>query len=252
MAKKEAKTGHPIRVGVGGWTYDPWNETFYPADLAKKRQLEYASRQLTTIEINGTFYRTQTPATFQKWAGETPEDFVFTVKAHNYCMSRKTPQEMKDSIGHFVGSGVTELGARLGAINWQFHPSKKFAADYFERFLSLLPKEHKGVALRHAIEVRDKSFQTGEFEALLRKHGCAIVAADDDDWPQPDLKTADFAYIRLQRTKADEATGYPKTEISSWAKTFKDWGKDRDVFAFFIAGAKERNPAAAKALIAAL
>lgn len=246
------KQEHEIRVGVGGWTYDPWNETFYPADLPKKRQLEYASRKLTTIEINGTFYRTQSPATFQKWAAETPEGFVFSVKAHNYCMSRKTPDEMRDSITHFIGSGVTELGARLGPINWQFHPSKKFAADYFESFLSLLPKEHKGVRLRHAIEVRDKSFDVPAFQDLLRKHGCAVVSADDDDWPRADRETADFAYVRLQRTKAEEETGYPKKEIDSWAKTLKDWAKRRDVFAFFIAGAKERNPAAAQALIAKL
>lgn len=248
----KAKAAHPIRAGVGGWTFEPWNETFYPADLPKKKQLEYASRQLTTIEINGTFYRTQSPATYRKWAGDTPDDFVFAVKAHNYAMSRKTRDDMQAAITHFVGSGVTELGARLGPINWQFHPSKKFDADYFGAFLSLLPKEHKGVRLRHAIEVRDKSFATEAFDDLCRKHGCAIVSADDDDWPQPDRATADFAYARLQRTKADEATGYPAGEIGAWAKTFKDWAKTRDVFAFFISGAKERNPAAAKALIAAL
>jgi len=243
---------HPIRVGIGGWTFDPWNETFYPSDLPKKRQLEYAASKLTTIEINGTFYRTQSPATFQKWAAETPDDFVFAVKAHNFCMSRKTPDEMRDSINHFIGSGVTEMKDRLGPINWQFHPSKKFVPEYFQSFLSLLPKEHKGVRLMHAIEVRDKSFDTPAFDDMLRTFGCAIVSADDDDWPRADRETAGFAYARLQRTKSDEETGYPVKEIDAWAKTFKGWAKTRDVFAFFIAGAKERNPAAAMAMIGKL
>jgi len=243
---------HPIRVGVGGWNYEPWEETFYPSDLSKKKQLEYMSRALTTIEINGTFYRLQNETTYKKWAGDTPDGFVFTVKAHNYCMSRKTPADMKSAIDNFIQSGVTALGPKLGAINWQFHPSRKFDADYFTAFLSALPKAHENLQLRHAIEVRDRSFDAPAFADLLRKHGCARVSADDDDWPMPDVATADFAYCRLQRTRADEKTGYPAKEMNAWAKTFKDWAKDRDVFAFFIAGAKERNPAAAQALIAKL
>lgn len=241
---------HAVRAGVGGWTYDAWEETFYPADLPKKQQLEYASRRLTAIEINGTYYGLQKPAVYRKWADETPADFVFAVKAHRTCTSRKTPDGMKESVDAFLASGVTELGARLGPINWQFDPRRKYDAEYFGAFLSLLPKEHAGVRLRHAIEVRDRSFEVPAFDDLCRKHGCAIVAADDDDWPQPDRPTADFAYLRLQRSRADQATGYPPGELDTWAATLKGWAATRDVFAFIIAGAKERNPAAAMALIA--
>ncbi|MGE0828496.1 MAG: DUF72 domain-containing protein [Hyphomonadaceae bacterium] len=249
---KKVEAAHAVRVGIGGWTFEPWDETFYPKGLAKKRQLEHASRQLTAIEINGTFYRNQTPATFAKWAGETPDGFMFSVKAQRFCTMRKTREDMRASIQSFLESGVTELGDKLGPINWQFPATRKFTADYFTAFLGELPREHKKRALRHAIEVRHESFNTAEFHDLVRKHGCAIVAADDEDWPQADVETADFAYIRLQRTKAEEKTGYPAKDISAWAKTFKDWAKTRDVFAYFIAGAKERNPAAAMALISRL
>jgi uncharacterized protein YecE (DUF72 family) len=243
---------HPIRVGVGGWTFDPWNESFYPQGLSKKRQLEYASRQLTAIEINGTFYRLQKPDTFKKWADETPDGFMFTVKAHNFCMSRKTSEDMKTAVNNFIASGVTALGEKLGPINWQFHPSRKFDADYFKAFLGALPEAHGARRLRHALEVRDASFQTPAFVALLKKHNVALVSADDDDWPQPDVETADFAYARLQRTREGEKTGYPAKELGAWAKTLKGWAERRDVFAFFIAGAKARNPGAAQALIGRL
>ena len=245
---------HPIRigdiyVGVGGWTYEGWDKHFYPEKLAKKRQLEFMSRAVTAIEINGTFYRLQKPDTFKKWAGETPDDFRFTLKAHNFCTSRKTPDDMKSAIDNFVQSGVTELQDKLGAINWQFPPTRKFDAEYFEAFCSRLPKDHEGVKLRHAIEVRHETFNTPAFHDLLRKHACALVSADDDDWPQQDVETTDFAYARLQRTRVGESTGYPASELDAWAKTFKSWSKTRSVFAFFIAGAKETNPTAAQALI---
>lgn len=240
---------HPIHIGIGGWTFDAWDQTFYPADLPKKRQLEFASRQLTTIEINGTFYRNQTPATFAKWAAETPDGFKFTVKAQRFCTMRKTREDMRASIQSFLDSGVTELGDKLGAINWQFPATRKFTTDYFAAFLGELPPEHKKHKLRHALEVRHESFNTAEFHDLLRKHKAALISADDEDWPQADIETADFAYARLQRSRADENTGYPAKELAAWAKSFKGWADKRDVFAFFIAGAKERNPAAAMALI---
>jgi uncharacterized protein YecE (DUF72 family) len=243
---------HPIRVGIGGWSFEPWRETFYPKDVPAKRELDYASRQLTAIEINATFYRNQTPKTFQKWAGDTPDGFVFTVKAQRFTTSRKTPADMKESIDWFLKSGVTELGAKLGPINWQFAPTKKFDADYVAAFLAALPPEFAKVKLRHALEVRHASYQTPAFHDLLRKHGAVAISADDDDWPMPDVETADFAYARLQRTRATEKTGYPAKELNAWAKTFKGWAETRDVFAFFISGAKETNPAAAKALIAKL
>ena len=240
---------HPIRVGIGGWSYEPWRETFYPADVPKTKELSYASRQLTAIEINSTFYRNQPEHVFAKWAADTPDGFRFTVKAQRMTTSRKTPEDMQDSIDWFVGGGVTALGDKLGAINWQFAASRKFDPDYFEAFLSALPDEHKGVRIRHAIEVRHESFVDGAFADLLRKHNCALVFADEPGWPMPDMETADFAYARLQCSQADEPAGYPKKALDSWAKTLRGWADRRDVFAFFISGAKERNPAAAKALI---
>ena len=239
----------PIRIGVGGWSFEPWNETFYPKDVPAKKQLAYASSKLTAIEINSTFYRNQTPATFQKWAGETPDGFVFTVKAQRFAMMRKMADDMKASIQAFLASGVTDLGAKLGAINWQFPATRKFDADYFNAFLKNLPETHQRVRLRHALEVRNETFATPAFHDLLRAHKCVMVSADDDDWPMPDVETADFAYARLQRSRETAKTGYPPKELDAWAKTFKDWAKTRDVFAFFISGAKQRNPAAAMALI---
>lgn len=243
-------SGHPIRIGVGGWTFEPWRNNFYPEGWPQKRELEYASRKLTAIEINGTFYRTQTPDTFRKWAAETPDGFVFALKAHRVSTSRKTEAEMKDSIDWFIRSGVTALGDRLGPINWQFPPYRKFDAEYFDTFFRNLPKESDDAPLRHAIEVRHASFETETFEELLRKYGLAVVFADEDDWPMSDKRTAPFAYARLQRSREDFDTGYPDAELDEWARTFKDWAKQREVFAFLISGAKARDPAGAMALIA--
>lgn len=240
---------HPIRIGIGGWSYEPWEETFYPADLPKKRQLEYASRQLTAIEINSTFYRNQKPHVFEKWASETPDGFTFTVKAQRMTTSRKTPDEMKEAIDWFVGGGVTGLGDRLGAINWQFAAGRKFDSDYFAAFLERLPESHDGVRLRHAIEVRNDTFKTEVFTDLLRKHDCALVFSDAEDWPMPDVETAGLAYVRLQQSSDAEPAGYAPDDLDRWSKTLKDWSASRDVFAFFIAGEKARNPLAARALI---
>lgn len=240
---------HPIRVGIGGWNYEPWRETFYPPEVKKAGELAYASRQLTAIEINSTFYRGQSEATFAKWAEETPDGFRFTVKAHRATTIRKTVDDMRSSVGMFIGGGVTALGDKLGAINWQFPETRKFDTDYFGAFFSLLPPEHNGVRLRHAIEVRNETFRDEKFTELLRKHGHALVFADDPDWPTPDVETADLAYARLQQTRSDIETGYEPGELDGWAKTFKRWSGKREVFAFFISGAKERNPAAAMALI---
>lgn len=240
---------HPIRIGIGGWSYDPWRETFYPPEVSKAKELHYASRQLTAIEINSTFYRNQPEHVFAKWAGNTPDSFRFTVKAQRMTTTRKTPEDMAESINWFVGGGVTALGAKLGAINWQFPANRKFEAAYFKAFLSALPAEHKGVRIRHAIEVRNDTFRDEAFTELLRQHGCALVYADDPDWPMPDLQTTDFAYARLQQSQAGVDTGYDSAALDGWAKTLKGWAKTREVFAFFISGAKETNPAAAKALI---
>lgn len=241
---------HSIRIGIGGWTYEPWDKSFYPDDLAKKRQLEYASRQLTAIEINGTFYRLQKPDTYKKWAEQTPDGFQFALKAHNYCMSRKTKDDMQQAVDTFLKSGAAELGSRLGPINWQFPPTRTFDADYFKAFLGSLPKTHAKTDLRHAIEVRHESFRGNEaFADLLRQHECALVYSDSEEWPQDDIETAGFAYARLQTSSEKYKAGYAPKALEQWAKTLKTWAQTRDIYVFFIAGAKQTNPAAAMALI---
>ena len=173
-----------IRVGVGGWTFEPWRGVFFPDGLKHARELEYASRQLTAIEINGTYYRTQTPATFAKWAAETPDDFVFTCKALRFTTNRRVLAEAGESVGKFLGSGMTELGPKLGPILWQFAATKKFEPDDFAAFLDLLPGDVGGVRLRHALEVRHDSFRDPAFVELARsRKGAAIVFADSDDYP---------------------------------------------------------------------
>ena len=248
-AAKKTKAGQ-IYVGVGGWTFEPWRGVFYPAGLPHARELAYASEHLTAIEINGTFYRTQTPATFAKWAKETPDGFVFSVKASRFCTNRKVLADAKDSLAKFFAQGLHELGERLGPINWQFMGTKKFDAADFEGFLKLLPKELKGRPLRHALEVRHVSFQSTHFYDLARKYGAAIVfGADDEDFPEIDEPTADFTYARLMGTKDDTETGYSKAELDKWAKRAQVWARRGDTFVYVISGAKVRNPAAAQALI---
>jgi uncharacterized protein YecE (DUF72 family) len=242
-----------IHVGIGGWTFEPWRGTFYPPGLPHARELEYASRQLTAIEINGTFYRTQKPETFRKWAEETPDDFVFSVKAPRYAVNKRALAEAGPSIERFAESGLDELGDKLGPILWQFAPTKKFDAEDFGTFLALLPREVKGKRLRHALEVRHASFNAPEFLEMARNAGAAIVLADSDDYPLIGEETADFTYARLMKSRADEPTGYSKKELASWQKRANDWSKGgRDAFVYFINGAKERAPSAAQAFLSEL
>lgn len=256
-----------IKVGIGGWTFEPWRGVFYPEKHPQARELEYASRQVTSIEINGTFYSTQKPASFRKWAEETPDDFVFSLKASRYAVNRKLLATAGESIERFVTSGITELKSKLGPILWQLAGTKKFEPDDFAAFLDLLPAEVDGIKLRHAIEARHDSFKVPAFVELMRGKKMAIVFADSDDYPAiPDL-TADFVYARLQRTVEDEPTGYDGKALDRWAKVARGWeageapeglsyvhpeqpkAKARDAFVYFISGAKVRNPAAAMALI---
>ena len=259
-----------IYAGIGGWTFALWRGTFYPKGLKHAGELEYASRQVTAIEINGTFYRTQSPASFRKWAEETPDGFVFAVKGHRFVTNRKVLGEAGASVETFLGSGVTELGAKLGPINWQLAPTKRFDPADIEAFLKLLPPERDGVRLRHALEVRHESFMTPDFVELARNHGVSIVFADSHDYPALPDPTTDFVYARLQRCRESETTGYSESELDAWATRAKTWaeggtpddlqlvartsgkGPKRDVFAFFIAGDKVRAPAAATALIGRL
>ncbi|MES2861999.1 MAG: DUF72 domain-containing protein [Pseudomonadota bacterium] len=243
---------HPIHIGVGGWTFEPWRGVFYPSDLTQKRELEYASRALTSIEINGTYYSTFKPDSWMKWRDETPDGFVFSVKASRYCTNRKVLSEMGESMDRFLGQGMTVLGDKLGPINWQFMGTKKLDLEDFEGFLKLLPREREGVHLRHALEVRNSTFDTPAFYDLAAKYGAAIVYAVDEEepnWPCIDQPTADFTYARLMSSREDLDTGVTDEELDGFANQARGWAERGEVFAYFISGAKVRNPAAAQALI---
>lgn len=260
-----AKTGQ-IRVGIGGWTFAPWRGVFYPEGLPHAKELSYASQRLTSIEVNGTFYRSQSPATFRKWASEVPPGFVFAIKGSRFVTNRRVLKEAGESIERFLNTGVTELGGKLGPLLWQFAPFKKFDEADFGGFLELLPGTFDGHRLRHVIEVRHDSFKTPIFTALLRKFGMAAVYTDHATYPNIADVTADFVYARLQQGDDDVPTAYPPKRISEWAARLKLWaqGKEpsdlprvdakakpapRDVFAYVIHEGKIRAPAAAMALI---
>ena len=260
-----------IHIGIGGWTFEPWRGVFYPEGLPHIKELGYASAHLTSIEVNGTFYRTQTPATFRKWASEVPAGFVFSLKGPRFATNRRVLKEAGDSIKRFLDSGVTELGDRLGPLLWQFAPTKKFDPADFGGFLELLPERLGDRALRHVIEVRHDSFRTAEFIALLRKFAMPVVFTDHARYPNIADITGDFVYARLQRGKDTVATAYPPKEIDAWAGRLQSWATGsepndlprvapaakvkplpRDVFAYVIHEGKIRAPAGAMALIAKL
>ena len=256
-----------IRIGVGGWTYEPWRGLFYPADLPQKRELEYASRKLTSIEINGTYYGSQKPESFAKWHDETPDDFVFAVKGPRFATNRRVLSEAGESIERFFSTGVMALKKKLGPVNWQLMPTKKFDPDDFAGFLKLLPKRVEGRQIRHAVEVRHDSFRTADFVALAREYDVAIVLAADSDYPQIADVTAPFVYARIMGTNEANKLGYPETALDVWANWARLWASGgaadgletvtsqpvgepgRDVFLYMISGFKARNPLAAMALI---
>ncbi|UGB39456.1 DUF72 domain-containing protein [Frateuria soli] len=255
-----------IRVGIGGWTFAPWRNNFYPAGLVQRRELEYASRHLRAIEINGTFYGAQKPATYAKWAAETPAGFVFALKAPRYVVESRKLAAAGKGIEAFVFGGIAEMGDRLGPINWQLGPSRPFDEDDIAGFLDALPRELDGRPLRHVLEVRHRSFASERYVELARSHGVPTVFTDATKYPSFADLTGDFVYARLMRSAPDEPDGYPSPALDAWADQARAWaqGKDtdglphagelqppasaRDVFIFFISSAKERNPAAAMAL----
>lgn len=241
-------------IGIGGWTYEPWRGLFYPKGLAQARELAYVGEHLTATEINATFYGRQKPASFAKWRDAVPDGFVFALKASRYCTNRKNLGEAGESVANFLGQGLVELGDRLGPINWQLAATKKFDANEIAAFLALLPAAHEGVALRHAIEARHESFDDPAFYALLGKAGVAVVLADSPKYAVLDATdTAPFVYLRLQDARAELEQGYDDAALDHWASRIGGWSaQGRDVFAFFINGAKERAPAAAQALIGRL
>ena len=242
-----------IRAGIGGWTFEPWRGVFYPPGLAHAKELSFASRAVTAIEVNGTYYSSFKPPTFAKWRDETPEGFVFTVKASRFCTNRKELAGAGESMTRFLGQGLSELGDKLGPILWQFMATKKFDAEDFGAFLSLLPKELDGRPLRHALEVRHESFVCPAFVEMARLAGAAIVVADGEGRPMIDEPTADFTYARLMDARDEVETGYDAIALDAWAERARSWAKGGcDVYAFMINGAKVRAPAAAQALIARL
>lgn len=257
-----------IRAGIGGWTFEPWRGVFYPQGLAHAKELDYASQHLPVIEVNGTYYRSQKPATFAKWRDETPDDFMFTLKAPRYATNRRELSGAAESIARFFDSGVTELGAKLGPLLWQFAPTKKFDADDFGAFLELLPEAFDGQRLRHALEVRHPSFATPEFIAMARRRSAAVVFADHATYPAIADVTSDFLYLRLQTGKDSVPTAYTPKALDQWAKRAKAWAAGgqpgdlpivddtaslkrapRDAFVFFIHEGKVRAPSAAMAFM---
>ncbi len=260
------KAGH-IYAGIGGWTYEPWRGVFYPKGLQHAKELSYAAEHLTSIEVNGTFYRTQNAKTFRSWAAQVPDGFVFSIKGVRYAVNRRVLKEAGDSIKRFMDLGVTELGDKLGPLLWQFAPYKKFDPADFGGFLELLPKTFDGRPMRHVVEVRHDSFCVPEFISILREFGIAVVFAEHATYPAISDVTADFAYARLQKGEETFKEGYAPKALDAWAKRAKDWAaggepkdlkkidkktppkKPRDVFMYFIHEAKVRAPAAAMALI---
>jgi uncharacterized protein YecE (DUF72 family) len=257
-----------IYVGIGGWVFEPWRGSFYPKGLAQAKELRYASENLTSIEINGTYYGSQKPTSFMKWDGETPDGFVFSLKGPRFATNRKVLAESGPSVEKFIDSGLHHLGDKLGPINWQFMGTKKFDPEDFGAFLNLLPKSVEDVALKHAVEVRHESFACEEFVDLARRHGVAVIFAEHEKYPQIADLTADFVYARLQTTSEDHESGYSEVELDKWAEIARQWasgdapdgldyasdpeaGKQgqRDVYLYFIAGHKVANPRAAMALI---
>ena len=259
-------TSGKIYSGIGGWTYEPWRGVFYPKGLPQAKELAYAGQHLTSIEVNGTFYGTMKPASFRKWASEVPDGFVFALKGPRYAVNRRVLAEAGDSIKRFLESGITELGAKLGPLLWQFAPTKKFDEADFSAFLALLPKTFDGHTLRHVVEVRNDSFKTPDFIALVRKTNVAICYAEHETYTEIADVTADFVYARLQKGDEKLKAGYAPKALDAWAARAKTWAQGgsptdlpligkaaaktpRDVFIYFIHEAKVRAPTAAMALI---
>jgi uncharacterized protein YecE (DUF72 family) len=238
-----------IRVGVGGWTFEPWRDNFYPKGWPQKMELAYASRQLTAIEVNGTFYSRFGPDTFAKWRDEAPPDFVYALKAHRFATHRRDLGTAGDGVRNFVESGIAQLGDKLGPIVWQFMPSTAYDREHIASFLRLLPREVAGRPLRHVLDARHASFASDDYLDLLAEHGCTTVYTDAPQFPALPHARCELAYLRLMKSDAGCATGYPPDELARWVDGARRWvaqGEGHEAFVFFINGAKERAPAAAQ------
>lgn len=238
-----------IRIGIGGWTYPPWRGVFYPDKLPQSKELEFASRALTAIEINATFYGRQKPKSWEGWEKVAPEDFQFAVKGSRYCVMKSKLAEAGEGLSGFFAQGFAALGPKLGPILWQFAPRRRFDRDDIAAFIDLLPQKIAGLTLRHALEPRHESFNDEKFFELCRARNIAVVFEDSDEYPCIEAATADFSYARLQRMSEDLETGYDNAAIAGFAERSLEWRTGgRDVYIFMINGAKVRAPAAALAL----
>ena len=271
MAQRKQKSkpeAGRIRVGVGGWSYAPWRGVFYPKGLKHGDELAYATSKLTSIEINATHYRLQSPKSFRIWGATAPDGFVFSVKGPRLVTQQKVLAETGRFVERFVSSGLSELGDKLGPLLWQFAPFKRFDEEDFGKFLDLLPRDLDGRKLNHVVEVRHASFNTQRFIELARNSGVAIVYVDAEGWPSIADLTGDVVYARLQRGDDALAAAYPPGVLDAWAGRAKTWAQGqapddlsllapadasktaaRDVFIYFIHEGKLRAPAAAMALI---
>jgi uncharacterized protein YecE (DUF72 family) len=264
------------RIGISGWTYPPWRGVFYPKGLPHRRELEFASRQVSSIEINGSFYALQRPESYRSWVEQSPDDFVFSVKGGRFITHMKKLRDVETPLANFLASGVLALGAKLGPLLWQLPPSLGFDAARVDAFLSMLPRTTTDAVrlaeqhdermidrawlttdaerpMRHAVEVRHASYETPEFLALLRTHGVAVVTADTaGKWPMILEQTADFSYVRLHGADELYVSGYTDEGLDEWAGRVRSWGEGRDVFVYFDNDAKVRAPFDALALMGRL
>jgi len=241
-----------IRIGISGWRYPPWRGVFYPDGLAQDRELEFASRALPTIEINGSFYSLQSPASYARWRDATPADFVFAAKGGRYITHVRRLQDVETPLANFLASGLFNLGDKLGPLLWQFPPNFRYDAERLERFLAMLPRDTgealvlarkrdarmKGRSrlaiervrvLRHAVEIRHASFVDESFIALLRRHQVALVVADTaGKWPYLEDVTADFVYLRLHGDRKLYASGYTDRALDRWAERIRAWSGGKE------------------------
>ncbi|WP_426566960.1 DUF72 domain-containing protein [Angustibacter sp. McL0619] len=265
-------TAPTARVGIAGWTYPAWRGDFYPAGLAHRRELEYASSKLSTIEVNGTFYAMQKPASFRSWAEQTPDDFVFSLKGGRFITHMKRLRDVEVAVANYFATGPLALGPKLGAVLWQLPPNFAFDADLVRAFLRLLPQDTvQAEALaarhdervpepasavgpprrvRHAVEARHPSFGSAESVRLMREHGVALVVADSaKHWPMLEEATADFVYARLHGDIELYASGYSASALDVWAQRVRGWlAEGLDVLLYFDNDAKGYAPHDAMAL----
>ncbi len=259
---------HSVRIGISGWTYEPWRKTFYPPKLSHKKELGFASRQVNSIEVNGLFYSLQKPPSFVRWFEEVPDDFVFAVKANRFITHIKKLRDVGEPLANFFASGLLALGSKMGPVLWQFPPNMPYNEELFEAFLKQLPHDFKSAAklgrrhgakvkgrsyfpprgsknfkIRHAVEVRHQSFENAAFQKLLRRYNVALVTADSaGKFPFFDKPTADFVYLRLHGAKEIYASGYSTQALKVWAKKINAWKKRRDVYVYFDNDIKVQAP----------